>query len=137
MKALTTEWRYVRPLTEVASVGDVALVRGWDGHVDLGAPGHVRTHAEQVPQLCRRQGRVFVLRGKTGQTGRAYTIGYGVEKTESHYCIFKTIRILIPYTYSTHIHINSIMLHGVILLDCYSLHRTCQTAAGGTGDLND
>lgn len=78
MKPLTMEWRYVRPLTEVASVRDVALVCGWDGHVDLCTPRHVGTYAEQVPQLSRRQGRVFVLRGKTGQTGKAYITGYGV-----------------------------------------------------------
>lgn len=60
-KALGGGGRHVRPLTAVAHVGDVALLRGGDSGVDLGAPRHVGTHAEKVLQLGRRQSRVFVL----------------------------------------------------------------------------
>lgn len=61
-KALGGGGRHVRPLTAVAHVGDVALLRGGDSRVDLGAPRHVGTHAEEVLQLGGRQSRVFVLR---------------------------------------------------------------------------
>lgn len=62
IKVLARGVRHVRPLAAVADVGDVALPRGGDGQVDLGAPRHVGTHAEEVLELGGRQGRVFVLR---------------------------------------------------------------------------
>ena len=59
---LNIQVRYLRPLTKVAVIWDVALICGWHVHVDLFTPRHVGTYTEQVLKLCRWQGRVFVLR---------------------------------------------------------------------------
>lgn len=65
IKVLVSRVRHIRPLTAVADIGDVTLLRGGDSHVDLGTPRHVGTHAEEVLELGGRQSCVFVLR----QTG--------------------------------------------------------------------
>lgn len=100
-KIINNRVRYVRPLTKVAVVWDVALVCGWDSHVDLCTPWYVRTYAKQVPKLCRWQGRVFVLRGKTGhfrshKRRKPSIIECAAQKTESRYWIFTAIEILFP-----------------------------------------
>lgn len=52
----------VRPLGEVTLVGDPALFVRAHGVVDVGAPGHVGKHFEQVFHLVGRQRTVSVLR---------------------------------------------------------------------------
>lgn len=52
---------YLRPLWEVALVGDPAFVIGANSVVDIWTPGHVGENVKQVPQLIRRQGTVTVL----------------------------------------------------------------------------
>lgn len=112
IKVLASGVRHVRPLAAVADVGDVALPRGGDGQVDLGAPRHVGTHAEEVLELGGRQGRVFVLRQRRSLC-----------QNNNHH------RIRVDR--SQHSSTNS---RGT---ERDSPRRTCQRAAAETADLED
>lgn len=108
-KSLTTQVRDSRPLTEEALVRDEALVCRWDCHADLCTPRHVRTHAEQVPKLRRRQGRVFVLRGNTGHLSRTSFIEWYMEILPSN--IFNNARIVSMASHHLNVTIDSPLGH--------------------------
>lgn len=100
--------RHVRPLAAVAHVGDVALLRGGDGGVDLCTPRHVGTHAEEVLQLGGRQSGVFVLRQRKllGHKNNHWSSETGIDQQRAR----KQRK------------------------QQNSPHRTCQTAAAETGN---
>lgn len=124
-----------RPLAAVAAVRDVALVRGGDRQVDLGPPRRVRTHEEQVAELRRRQSRVLVLREQREPlidgTWRETALPFECVSLGSHW---NTLMYSIHHRNASITFLTASTVQWDI---CYSLHRTCQTAAGGTGDPSD
>lgn len=61
----------LRPLAEESMQGKQAFISGAYRVVELGAPGHAGEHAEEVLQLCVRQGSVLVLPKHTESPGQA------------------------------------------------------------------
>lgn len=63
----------LRPLAEESMQGKQAFISGAYRVVELGAPGHAGEDAEEVLQLCGREGTVLVLSEQTGVSSRGRT----------------------------------------------------------------